>query len=86
MLEVRDLHVSYGRVRAVQGVSLEVNEGEIVALIGANGAGKSSTMHGGLRHRAPGRRRDSASSAGTSRACRRTGSCGAASCRCRRAA
>ena len=45
MLEVRDLHVSYGKVRAVQGVSLEVSEGEIVALIGANGAGKSSTMH-----------------------------------------
>ena len=45
MLEVRDLHVSYGKVRAVQGVSLEVKEGEIVALIGANGAGKSSTMH-----------------------------------------
>ena len=45
MLEVRDLHVSYGKVRAVQGVSLAVNEGEIVALIGANGAGKSSTMH-----------------------------------------
>jgi len=45
LLEVRDLRVSYGRVRAVQGVSLEVNEGEIVALIGANGAGKSSTMH-----------------------------------------
>ena len=45
MLEVRDLHVSYGKVRAVQGVSLKVEEGEIVALIGANGAGKSSTMH-----------------------------------------
>ena len=45
MLEVRDLYVSYGKVRAVQGVSLEVGEGEIVALIGANGAGKSSTMH-----------------------------------------
>ena len=45
MLEVRDLHLSYGKVRAVQGVSLEVAEGEIVALIGANGAGKSSTMH-----------------------------------------
>ena len=45
MLEVRDLHVSYGKVRAVQGVSLKVGEGEIVALIGANGAGKSSTMH-----------------------------------------
>ena len=45
MLEIRDLHVSYGKVRAVQGVSLDVSEGEIVALIGANGAGKSSTMH-----------------------------------------
>lgn len=45
MLEVRDLHVSYGKARAVQGVSLHVREGEIVALIGANGAGKSSTMH-----------------------------------------
>ena len=45
MLEVHGLHVSYGKVRAVQGVSLHVGEGEIVALIGANGAGKSSTMH-----------------------------------------
>ena len=45
MLEIHDLHLSYGKVRAVQGVSLEVAEGEIVALIGANGAGKSSTMH-----------------------------------------
>ena len=45
MLEIRDLHVSYGKVRAVQGVSLEVGEGEIVTLIGVNGAGKSSTMH-----------------------------------------
>ena len=45
MLEVRDLEVSYGKLRAVQGVSLDVDEGEIVALIGANGAGKSSTMH-----------------------------------------
>lgn len=45
MLEVRNLHVSYGKARAVQGVSLRVEEGEIVALIGANGAGKSSTMH-----------------------------------------
>ena len=45
MLEVHDLEVRYGQVRAVQGVSLHVGEGEIVALIGANGAGKSSTMH-----------------------------------------
>jgi len=45
MLEVRGLEVTYGKVRAVQGIALDVAEGEIVTLIGANGAGKSSTMH-----------------------------------------
>ncbi len=45
MLEVRDLSVSYGPVQALAGISLEVREGEIVALIGANGAGKSSLIH-----------------------------------------
>ena len=45
MLEVRALDVNYGRIRALHGVSLDVAEGEIVALIGANGAGKSSTMN-----------------------------------------
>lgn len=45
MLEVRNLAVNYGKIRAVQDVSLTVGKGEIVALIGANGAGKSSTMH-----------------------------------------
>jgi branched-chain amino acid transport system ATP-binding protein len=45
MLEVRGLAVSYGRIRAVQGISFTVGAGEIVALIGANGAGKSSAMH-----------------------------------------
>ena len=44
MLEVRSLAVSYGNIRAVQGIDLDVAEGEIVALIGANGAGKSSTL------------------------------------------
>jgi branched-chain amino acid transport system ATP-binding protein len=44
MLEVRDLHVSYGRIRAVQGVGLDVRAGEVVALVGANGAGKSSIL------------------------------------------
>ncbi len=44
MLQVTDLHVHYGAVRALEGVSLEVNEGEIVTMIGANGAGKSSTI------------------------------------------
>ncbi len=45
MLEVRGLSVSYGPVRALSGVSIDVREGEIVALIGANGAGKSSLIH-----------------------------------------
>ena len=44
LLRVTDLGVAYGRVRAVQAVSLEVGEGEFVAVIGSNGAGKSSTM------------------------------------------
>lgn len=45
MLTVRDLQVSYGAIRAVDGVSLEVPGGRIVALIGANGAGKSSLLN-----------------------------------------
>lgn len=45
MLEVKDLEVSYGLIRTIRGVSFEVNEGEIVALIGANGAGKTTIMH-----------------------------------------
>lgn len=44
MLKVQDLSVSYGGIRALRGVSLEVPEGKIVTLIGANGAGKSSTL------------------------------------------
>ena len=44
LLSVNDLHVYYGAIHAVKGVSLEVNEGEIVTLIGANGAGKSTTL------------------------------------------
>ena len=43
-LEIRDLHVSYGGIRALKGVSLTVEEGQIVTLIGANGAGKSTTL------------------------------------------
>ena len=45
MLELRDLHVSYGRIAAVQGLTLDVREGELVGLIGHNGAGKSTTVH-----------------------------------------
>ena len=44
VLSARDLHVFYDKVHAVQGVSLEVGPGEVVAILGANGAGKSSTM------------------------------------------
>ncbi|MGN0978268.1 MAG: ABC transporter ATP-binding protein [Faecousia sp.] len=44
MLEVKDLHVQYGAVHALNGISLTVNDGEIVSLIGANGAGKTTTL------------------------------------------
>ncbi len=45
ILEVADLHTYYGNIHALQGLSLEVGEGEIVTLIGANGAGKSTTLN-----------------------------------------
>jgi branched-chain amino acid transport system ATP-binding protein len=44
MLEVSDIHSFYGNIEALKGISLEVNEGEIVTLIGSNGAGKSTTL------------------------------------------
>ena len=44
MLEIKDLHVSYGGIQALRGVSLNVPDGKIVTLIGANGAGKSTLM------------------------------------------
>ena len=44
LLEVRDLHVHYGRIEAIKGISFEVEQGEIVTLIGANGAGKTTTL------------------------------------------
>ena len=52
LLSVNDIHVYYGAIHAVKGVSLEVNEGEIVTLIGANGAGKSTVLNtiSGLLH------------------------------------
>ena len=45
MLKVDHLNVYYGVIHAIKNVSFEVNQGEIVALIGANGAGKTSIMH-----------------------------------------
>ena len=44
MLEVKDLEVYYGMIQAIKGISFEVNQGEVVALIGANGAGKTTTL------------------------------------------
>jgi len=43
-LEIRDLHVFYGKIEAIKGISVVVNQGEIVTLIGANGAGKTTTL------------------------------------------
>ena len=45
LFEVHDLHASYGAIKALRGVSFEVNQGQVVSLIGANGAGKSTTLN-----------------------------------------
>jgi branched-chain amino acid transport system ATP-binding protein len=57
LLQIENLHVSYGGINAVKGISFEVGDGELVALIGANGAGKSTTLKAicGLLHPAAGR-------------------------------
>ena len=43
-LEINDIHVYYGKIEAIKGISVVVNQGEIVTLIGANGAGKTTTL------------------------------------------
>jgi branched-chain amino acid transport system ATP-binding protein len=45
MLKITDLQVYYGMIQAIKGISFEVNEGEVIALIGANGAGKTTILH-----------------------------------------
>ena len=45
LLEVKNLEVNYGVIKAIKGISFEVNEGEVIALIGANGAGKTTILH-----------------------------------------
>jgi branched-chain amino acid transport system ATP-binding protein len=57
VLDLKDVHTYYGSIQALKGVSLEVREGEIVTLIGANGAGKSTTLRSinGLNHPRKGR-------------------------------
>lgn len=45
MLEIKDIKVYYGMIQAIKGISFEVNEGEVIALIGANGAGKTTILH-----------------------------------------
>ena len=44
LLEIRDLRVNYGPIQAIRGIDMDVEEGSIVALLGANGAGKTTTL------------------------------------------
>jgi branched-chain amino acid transport system ATP-binding protein len=57
LLEIKDIHVHYGKIAALKGISVDVDQGEIVTLIGANGAGKSTTLKtiSGLRPLSSGR-------------------------------
>ena len=52
MLEIKDIHVFYGAIHAIKGITITVNDGELVSLVGANGAGKTTILHtiSGLLH------------------------------------
>jgi branched-chain amino acid transport system ATP-binding protein len=56
MLEIKDIHVYYGAIHAIKGITLKVNDGELVSLVGANGAGKTTILHtiSGLLHASSG--------------------------------
>ena len=58
ILELKNVSAGYGRIKALKGISLKVFPGEIVAMIGANGAGKIDHPHGCLRYRSRGNRND----------------------------
>ncbi len=45
MLEIKDIHVNYGAIQAIKGITLTVNDGELVSLVGSNGAGKTTILH-----------------------------------------
>ena len=85
VLSVVDVNTYYGSIHALRGISLEVGQGEIVALIGGNGAGKSTTLNSISGLVRP-RRDRSSSTARTSRAFRRTRSWRKASSRSRKVA
>ena len=71
LLELNDVSARYGQVAALHGVSLTVDEGEIVALLGANGAGKTTTLRAVSGHRAPQRRGDRSAASGCAAQARR---------------
>ena len=84
MLQVEGLHAYYGRAHILHGVSLEARAGEVVALLGRNGAGKSTTMKAIMGLVPPAARRGDASTASASTGCRPTASRGSGSATCRR--